>query len=776
MAILKNRPLFSACLLYIICIFCARMTPASVKIGIFFACTGLLLVCLTLSLLRKLPKKIALRAGVCLLCTAIAFGSAYLTFDYGQQTYERIAQKESCTIKATVTERTASEFITICRVRVQQIDQGAQHFDAQLICTFPSYLQVGDSFTATVAPATLEQLDSALHDTDYALADGLRMQFTCENEADVQMVETEAFLPVISLSELNDSLCRIMLKFCGKESGGLACALLLGNKSYLSLELSRDFGRAGASHMLALSGMHVSILIGALGFLLGKLHVHRKARIVFLVVASVGYLLLTGMSVSATRAVAMVCILQLSYLLAADNDTLTTLGLVGAVILLLDPYSVCDAGFILSFLATFGIVVLVPPLHAYLTERTDRMCQPPHRNLKLRVCGAGASVLETLLIGVIAAFAVMVPSCYLVGNVSLFSPLTTLLLSPLVSGMLVAGSALLLLCPIPAFAHFFATLIRLLYALMLPYIEGVSGIDGALLPLTYDTVRVLSVLLCLFLFVLLILPLRRKVLLALPPALLCISFCIFYPINAMYQESYLRAAYSHPSNVSEALVCADGYRAYICDLSSGTGTSLYNSTYAAAQLHTTEIGAILLTDYHTLHVSSLSDTVQRQKTDLLYLPLTTDPDDLDVQHALCDLAARHNLTVAFYEYGTPVAWFDGTVLTVHRTDLSRSEQPALVVTLEREDACLSLISAAAQHTVLGTQAADAAAKADALVIPERGPVPRLSCSLPIAAGADVVFGTRELASYCDPESLAQVGSIITDPEFVYFTLACKGES
>lgn len=773
MAILKNRPLFSACLLYIICVFCAHFSSSNVKIGVMCAGTALLLLCALLLLVRKLPKKILLGILIALLCITLAFASAFAVFDLGQQRYRDIAQKECCTLTATITERTVSDVMTVYRIRVQEIDGQAEHFDGQLVCNFTSYLQVGDQFTASVLPATYEQIETVLYDADYALADGLRMQFTCEKEGDIQTVQDAPVSLSLGLAQINDSLCDVLIDVCGQPSGSLVSALLLGNKSFLSETLNRDFERVGASHMLALSGMHVSILIGALGWLLSKLHVHRKARAIFLAVASVGYLLLTGASVSSCRAVSMVCLLQLSYLLAADNDTLTTLGLVGAGILLLDPFSVCDTGFILSFLATFGIVVLVPPLHAYLSERTKAAGKPPHHAGKRALPGMLCAILETLLIGCIACFAIMVPCCFLIGHMSLLSPLTTLLLSPVIAAMLVLGAVTLLLSPIPPLANIFATLMRLLYALITPYVSGTSQISGILIPLTHTAVQVLCVLFCLGMLVLLILPLKRKIWLFAPPLLLALSLCIFFPLYTHAERNTLRAVYTRPSSVSEALVSADGYRAYICDLSSGSGTAMRYAMYAAKQLHATEIGALLLTDYHTLHGASLTDLFSAYKTDLLYLPLTKNKQELGTQARVCEIAETYGVEVVFYEYGQPVCWYENTTITVHRTNLSRSEQPALIISLESGEADVIMLSAAAEHTELYASMAQAVADADAVVCMERGPNPRLTYSLSGLNNADVVFASREIASYCDPQSLTGAASMTVCPEIVYFGIETK---
>lgn len=770
MAILKNRPLFSACLLYIICVFCARFSSPAVKISVMIASGVLLIFCVVLCLCKRISKRVLLCFAVGLLCAAVAFAGAYLAFDLGQQPYKSIAERESCEVQATVLERHGSDGMTVYRIRVHELDGQRKAFDAELVCEFNASLQMGDKFTATSAPSTYDQLNTLYANQNDALAQGLRLRFTSVEEWQIEQVAEHSRLPSVALHKLNNALCRELLNLCENQSGGLACALLLGNKGFLADTLSRDFERAGASHMLALSGMHVSILIGALGLLLGKLRVHRKVRALLLVAASVGYLQLTGMSVSALRAVAMMCMLQLSYLLASDHDTLTALGLVGAVILLLDPYSACDTGFILSFLATFGIVVLVPPLHAYLKERSEQICKPPHAKVKRRLVGFGSAVLETMLIGVIATFAIMVPSCFLIGHVSLFSPLTTLLISPLVSAMLVLGAGALLFCFIPPIANLFGTLIRLLYALMLPYVEGISAVDGALIPLSHTAVQLLCILFCCIMLLLLILPLRKKLLLSLPPLLLACSLCIFFPISAALEQDELHAAYTHPSSVSEAIVAADGYRAYLCDLSSGSGNAMHHAMHAASQMHATEIGALLLTDYHTAQSAHVTDLLCSYKTDLIYMPVTTDQDELAVQAGLCEIAERYGTHVAFYEYGSAVEWFEGSMLTVHRTELSRSEQPVLIVTLQKGDACLSTVCASAAWGELADQMDSAVRNADTIVIPERGPKPRLTYSLDGCLGADVVFATRTLAAFCDPQSLGGARSMTVCPEIVYFTL------
>lgn len=775
MAILKNRPLFSASLLYIICAYIGYLSDFRTKL--ILCGIGLLaLVAYTvLCLVRKLFGRTAIITGLCVGAVVLSLCSSLICIDLAQARYQKYAEQETCTVTATVTQRAVSDRITVYVVRVEQIDGKKERFDAQLTCNFTSYLQVGHQFTATVQPATFDDDANGYYNKTRALANSLHMDLTCESEQDVIMLGENDTLPLIALHRLNGSLTHILQKYCGDEAGGIAAAFLLGNRSGLSGEISRDFSRAGASHMLALSGMHVSILIGALSWLLSKAKMHRKARAVFLAGASVGYLLVTGVSISATRAVVMICILQLSNLLASDNDSLTTLAVTGAGILFFSPYSVCDTGFCLSFLATFGIIVLIPPLHTYMESRKQAFAKPPHMRLKKRLASIAFPIAEILLVGVVACASIMVPACFLLGSESVFSPLTTLVISPLVSGILICAALVLLSSPLSFLANFFATLIRLFARLTLSYTQRISEIDGVLLPLTYTAVQVLAIVFCVSMLILLVLHLRRKWLLALPPAMLALCLCIFYPVNNAYQDAYLNAAYTHTSSRNEALVTADGYRAYVCDLSLGSIGAMRAAMDASEALHATELGAVVLTDCLPSHSASLTQLFSSYKTDAIYLPRQVSGVDVDTRAHLCGIAEQYGVAVVDYDYGQPIELYDGAILTVHRSDLSRSDQPLLVVTLERGDACISMIGAAAQHSELSGQAASAAKEADVLIYPERGPSPRLSYGLALGQDADVVFASDAVASYCDPESVANAKVLIANPEFLEICLATKQE-
>jgi ComEC/Rec2-related protein len=189
--------------------------------------------------------------------------------------------------------------------------------------------------------------------------------------------------PLIWASKLNTRLSYGLRNAIGGEVGGVGAALLLGNRSWLSEDTVLAFRRAGVSHLLALSGLHVSILIGFLELVFRKLKLPHTARAVTVPLFALGYLALSGFAVSTWRAVLMICVLYLAYLFRADYDAFTALSLTLALILAVTPYAVLDLSLWMSFLAAGSIIVFSPAVSSFLWrwKRRTRLPAPLFRVL-----------------------------------------------------------------------------------------------------------------------------------------------------------------------------------------------------------------------------------------------------------------------------------------------------------------------------------------------------------------------------------------------------------
>lgn len=164
------------------------------------------------------------------------------------------------------------------------------------------------------------------------------------------------------LAKIKNSLIDSYRRLLGEREAGTLIAMLLGEKYLLEEEIKQLYQENGISHILAISGLHIS-LIG-----MGAFWLLRKCRLpqpvcVFLTLALIySYGELTNFSVSTGRAVVMTAVGLMALLLGRTYDILSAAAFSAMVILLLNPLQIWSAGFLLSYSAVLGIAVILPGL------------------------------------------------------------------------------------------------------------------------------------------------------------------------------------------------------------------------------------------------------------------------------------------------------------------------------------------------------------------------------------------------------------------------------
>ncbi len=146
----------------------------------------------------------------------------------------------------------------------------------------------------------------------------------------------------------------------GEDQAGIAKALLLGDKSTLSMETKKSFGNAGAMHVLAVSGLHVGIIMYLLLFVLSKFSrfISRRNAVLICVILVWIYAGVTGFSPSVMRAAFMFSVLMLGQVWSKNGNSVNTLFFSAFVLLLINPLLIYDIGFQLSYLAVLGILLM----------------------------------------------------------------------------------------------------------------------------------------------------------------------------------------------------------------------------------------------------------------------------------------------------------------------------------------------------------------------------------------------------------------------------------
>lgn len=207
-------------------------------------------------------------------------------------------------------------------------------------------------------------------------------------------------------------------------------AMTLGDKSALTKELKDTYSVSGASHVLALSGLHLSIiylLLSGITFSRVRRRVWSQALIVLSIWA---FALLVGLPVSVVRSALMISIFALFSLSERPHLSVNLLCLAALIILLSSPLSLFDVGFQLSFMTVFSILVFTP---LFTPVTSSRLLRPLYSCLAVSVAAQiGSAPLVAFYFGRFSTYflltnLVVIPAAYLL----LFGTLLMLLLPPL---------------------------------------------------------------------------------------------------------------------------------------------------------------------------------------------------------------------------------------------------------------------------------------------------------------------------------------------------------
>ncbi len=223
-----------------------------------------------------------------------------------------------------------------------------------------------------------------------------------------------------------------------EKEAALMQTILLGEKGSLDSEIKELYQRSGIAHILAISGLHVSVLGMGLYRLLRKIGVPVKGAALLSMLLLLFYGAMTGFSVSAMRAILMFGLRMLGEMLQRTYDMLTAIAAAAALLLAGQPLFLRSASFVFSFGCVLGLCVVHPAL-----TMPAAVPQQPKRRIKWQ------EILQRLLAPP-AMMAVTLPMyLWFYYQIPPYSMLLNLLVIPLMSYLMAAGLLLLLVNPLP---------------------------------------------------------------------------------------------------------------------------------------------------------------------------------------------------------------------------------------------------------------------------------------------------------------------------------------
>ncbi len=157
-------------------------------------------------------------------------------------------------------------------------------------------------------------------------------------------------------NSVRNNIKEIMYKLLPKDARELAVGMMIGDKDELDTNITENFKNSNLTHMLAVSGAHISYVILGLNLMLKK--TGNRFRKIFIICFLIFFVGVTDFTPSVQRASIMAILLLISTMLYRSQDTYTSIAFSGLVILIINPYSFFDIGFQLSFGGTIGIVLM----------------------------------------------------------------------------------------------------------------------------------------------------------------------------------------------------------------------------------------------------------------------------------------------------------------------------------------------------------------------------------------------------------------------------------
>ncbi len=389
---------------------------------------------------------LSIRTGVKWLPVFLAFlsiGTLRLELAYPSLPHPR----EKCALTGTVTE--IAHQGQRLRVTLSNAEADGSPIAGFVLLTLPRYdgqsLAYGQKLTAQ-ASLSLPQGPRNEGDMDY--------RFYCFSRGIVCTALARGPITIANappslygkLLTLRDNSTQLLIQLMGKENGSLAAGMLNGAVEDIPEQTLDDFRGSGIAHLLSVSGLHVSLLAGALLVLLRR--VKPVAQFIIICIVLLFYCAFCAFAPPTLRAALMTICLLLAKILYRRNDPLSALCFSFLILLTVSPFALFSVGFQLSYTAVLGILLLYPTLSAAI----KRMPRPLSEPLALSI-SAGLSTLPV--------------SAATFHSMSILSVPANLLVVPLCAlSMLPSGIALVISPISSAVARFSASLSGAAIALM----------------------------------------------------------------------------------------------------------------------------------------------------------------------------------------------------------------------------------------------------------------------------------------------------------------------
>ena len=259
----------------------------------------------------------------------------------------------------------------------------------------------------------------------------------------------------------------------------LLIGLLIGDTDEIDEETKEDFRNSNLTHMLAVSGLHVSYVLLAVNYIITKVKIHKKLSKIIVMLLILFFILVTGATPSVLRAGTMTIYLILGGIFYRRISVFSSLNLSLLVIIIMNPYCLFDVGLQLSYAGTIGIVYLYPIIKEKNYNKAN-------------------SILIT-----ISANIVIIPiMMYNFNIISLTFFISNLLAGPIIGIIIILGFSIIIISLIFfPIANIFSKILNLLIILFLNTAKACANLPFSKIFIITPTLKFIFLYYCLLVFI-----------------------------------------------------------------------------------------------------------------------------------------------------------------------------------------------------------------------------------------------------------------------------------
>lgn len=187
--------------------------------------------------------------------------------------------------------------------------------------------------------------------------------FTVNGMGSIELIKSGVAWPLqLASHKVRNGIEEAIRRYVDRRYSGFLNAILVGERSELDSAVTDDFIKTGTVHVIAISGLHVTLIAGIFLLILKFFGVKKKANLIITSAALIFYCFVAGANPPVVRATIMFVIASLGFCLDRESDILNSLAVAAFLILLWNPNELFDPSFQLSFASISGIVLFMPKI------------------------------------------------------------------------------------------------------------------------------------------------------------------------------------------------------------------------------------------------------------------------------------------------------------------------------------------------------------------------------------------------------------------------------